>query len=117
MNKRHLAYAMLLLGFLAVSIFAPSLALACPHMKKAEQSSSIDSDCPMHKKEEKKIDLKDKPCCNSASCKIPHTLFTNISQLYSQLTYLLASLTAANDAHAVLNGPDIITPPPRSILV
>ncbi|MGE3770596.1 MAG: hypothetical protein AB7G06_06545, partial [Bdellovibrionales bacterium] len=78
MLKRRLAFLFLLLAFATASAIAPSLAFACPHMEKQKQESTVDSDCPMHKKqEEKKIDTSDKPCCNSASCKVPQTSFLN----------------------------------------
>ncbi|MGE3771186.1 MAG: hypothetical protein AB7G06_09585, partial [Bdellovibrionales bacterium] len=78
---------------------------------------TVDSDCPMHKKqEEKKIDTSDKPCCNSASCKVPQTSFLNNGQLPTPFTYNLAAYNASDDAYIAFRGPDLVTPPPKSNL-
>lgn len=117
MSKRF-TFFIVLFAFLIVSVVAPSYAAACPHMEKQKPESTMDSDCPMAKKSEQqeKTGMPEKPCCNSASCKVPQTSFLSSSQLSTHVTYSTAVYNALNDAYIAYMGPDLVTPPPKSNL-
>lgn len=117
MSKR-LVFFIVLFAFMVVSAVAPSYAIACPHMEKQKPESTMDSDCPMHKKleQQKKADLPEKPCCNSASCKVPQTSFLSSAQLSTHVAYGVAIYSALDDAYIAYSGPDLVTPPPKSNL-